>query len=416
MRYSLSAQGSNDGLWDWDLQTDRIHFSDRWTDIVGLPADSLGDEPRAWFDRVHPDDLPHVRRSLDEHRCGITPKWECEYRIRHDDESYRWVLTRGMAVRDAAGREVRMAGSQTDITRGKAADPLTGLPNRVLFVDHLSAAVEAAARESEACFAVLFLDLDRFKVVNDGLGHMAGDELLVVAARRLESCLRRTDVTARAGGRSTLSRFGGDEFVILLTGLKSSADAEAVADRILATMSEPLRLREHDVSLSASIGIAVSSGRCGASADDLLRDADTAMYRAKTEGKGRWCLFDQQLHKQAIERLELEADVKKGLQRGEFHVHYQPIVELPAQRVRGFEALLRWNHPTRGNVSPAVFVPVAEEIGCIVDLGTWVLREACRQVRQWQLESPGAASSTSASTFRPSNSLNRTSSRSSKIA
>lgn len=269
--------------------------------------------------------------------------------------------------------------SQADANRNSSADPLTGLSNRVSFLDHLNTAV-AAAPTVAAHFAVLFLDVDRFKVVNDGLGHLAGDELLITVARRLESCLRGSDVVGRIQDGFSISRFGGDEFVILLQGLHQPADAGFVADRILAVLAQPLSLRGHDVTLSASIGIALGGE---SDAEALLRDADTALYRAKVEGKCRWRMFDQALRKQAVERLALEQDLKKGLERGEFMVHYQPIVELPSGRIRGFEALLRWKHAVRGFVSPGDFIPLAEEIGLIGELGTWILRQACRQVRVW---------------------------------
>lgn len=274
-----------------------------------------------------------------------------------------------------------------DITRGKAADPLTGFPNRVMLMEQLSATVKAAQCQSNSTFAVLFLDLDRFKVINDSLGHFAGDELLVTVAKRLESCLRRSDIVSRLSDRCTISRFGGDEFVVLLRGLTSPDNATLVADRILETLAEPLLLRGHEVNLTASIGIAVATSGQD-SADDLLRDADTAMYQAKSQGKSRWSLFDQSMRKQALDRLALEADLLRGIERGEFQLHYQPIVEMPSKQIKGFEALLRWKHATRGNVPPIEFIPIAEEIGFIVELGAWVLKEACTQVRQWQLQHP----------------------------
>ncbi|MGC4006782.1 MAG: diguanylate cyclase [Pirellulales bacterium] len=387
IRYSLSAQGANDGLWDWDLTTDRLHLSARWKSMLGYEDHEIGVEPSEWLDRIHSDDHPHVLKALCEHRTGRSKQFECEFRIRHRDQTYRWVLSRGMAVRDAHGRETRMAGSQTDITRGKAADPLTGLPNRVLFMDHLDTALKTAQGRAGEHFAVLFMDLDRFKIINDSLGHSAGDELLITVAKRLESCMRGTDVVLRMRDRCTILRFGGDEFVILCQGLNHPHDAGIVAERILAALVEPLTLHGHDVTVSASIGIAVGN-ESKDSADDMLRDADTAMYQAKSAGKSCWRLFDQSMRVQAIERLELEADLKVGLEKGEFEIHYQPIVGMPSQSIRGFEALLRWNHPTRGVVSPVVFIPLAEEIGFIVELGAWVLREACRQTREWQLRYP----------------------------
>lgn len=386
-RYSLSAQGANDGLWDWDLVSDRIHYSERWKSMLGFDPSEISDTPSEWFGRVHPDDLPHVHKAIAAHRSGSAAQFECEFRILHCDQSYRWVLTRGLAVRDASGRVTRMAGSQSDITRGKAADPLTGLPNRVLFMDHLTSTANRRRTSGADHFAVLFLDLDRFKIVNDSLGHIAGDELLVAVARRLEACLRSTDVVSRTGDRSTVSRFGGDEFVILVSGLAEPSNATLVADRIQSMLNEPLSLHGHEVSISASIGIAVSTAE-SQTADDMLRDADTAMYQAKAAGKSRWCLFDQSMRKQAVERLAVEEDLRRSIERKELKVHYQPIVELPSRRILGMEALLRWVHPTRGVVSPADFIPIAEEIGFIVEMGTWVLEEACRQTRTWQLEYP----------------------------
>ncbi len=391
MRYSLSAQGANDGLWDWDLVANRLHLSDRWKSMLGFDPHEISDDPQEWFLRIHPDDIAHVRAAIAAHRAGETSQFESEHRMLHRDQSYRWFLSRGMAVRDPSGRETRMAGSQTDITRGKAADPLTGLPNRVLFMDHLAATVQAAKTQTSGFYAVLFIDLDRFKVVNDSLGHLAGDELLVNVARRLESCLRRTDVVAHAHDRCTVSRFGGDEFVILLKGMNAAENATLVADRILEVLEQPLQLQGHEVAVSGSIGIAV--GNLGLEpAEDLLRDADTAMYQAKTAGKSQWSLFDQTMRRQALQRLELEAELLKGIERGEFHIHYQPIVEMPSKQIKGFEALLRWCHPTRGIVSPVDFIPIAEEIGFIVDLGAWVLEQACRQTRKWQVQYPEHAS------------------------
>jgi diguanylate cyclase (GGDEF)-like protein len=359
--------------------------------MLGLSPDEIGDDPESWFGRVHADDLPHVRQALAAHRAGQTPQFESEHRIQHNDESYRWVLSRGMAIRDEEGRATRMAGSQTDITRGKAADPLTGLANRVLFMDHLNSAIHGERGNDRAMFAVLFLDLDRFKVINDSLGHHAGDELLVTIARRLESCLRSTDVVGRVADRCTISRFGGDEFVVLLRGISDPANAGLVADRILAVLSEPMSLRGHEITVSASIGVAV--GTCGVeTSDDLLRDADTAMYEAKSQGKSRWCLFDQDMRTQAIERLQLEADLKHALEHHEFEVYYQPIVEFSSGTIKGLEALLRWQHPRRGTVLPTEFVPMAEEIGLITDIGAWVLESACRHARGWQSGVPDCGS------------------------
>jgi diguanylate cyclase (GGDEF)-like protein len=257
-------------------------------------------------------------------------------------------------------------------------DSLTGLPNRAMFTELLKAEIESSKRSNAHLFAVLFLDLDRFKNINDSLGHTHGDLLLVAFAERLERTLRPID---------TLARFGGDEFAILLSGMSDATDAVRVAQRIQDELSQPFVLDKNSAFATASIGIALSSSGYDR-ADDILRDADIAMYRAKENGKARYELFDHGMHARAVSRLQLESDLRQAIEQKEFCVYYQPIVSLQTGRLAGFEALVRWNHPRRGLVSPADFIPVAEETGLIVPIGEWVLNEACARVRQWQIDSP----------------------------
>ena len=257
-------------------------------------------------------------------------------------------------------------------------DSLTGLPNRAMFTELLKAEIESSERLDGHMFAVLFLDLDRFKNINDSLGHTHGDLLLVAFAERLERTLRPVD---------TLARFGGDEFAILLSGMTDATDAVRVAQRIQDELSQPFVLDKNSAFATASIGIALSSSGYDR-ADDILRDADIAMYRAKENGKARYEVFDQGMHARAVSRLQLESDLRQAIEQKEFCVYYQPIVCLQTGRLSGFEALVRWNHPRRGIVSPADFIPVAEETGLIVPIGQWVLNEACSHIRQWQIDSP----------------------------
>jgi diguanylate cyclase (GGDEF)-like protein/PAS domain S-box-containing protein len=391
-RYALAARGANDGLWDWDLRGNQIHFSPRWKAMLGYAEDEIGTTSDEWLQRVHIADREHLEARLTAHCHRLITHLEHEYRILDSDGHYRWMLCRGLAVWDEAGRAIRMAGSQTDITDRKLFeqqlvhdalhDSLTGLPNRVLMTDRLGQALSRARRNPAYHFTLLFLDLDRFKIINDSLGHSTGDQLLIAIARRLQECLRPSD---------TIARLGGDEFTILIEDIQDQQAAYEVTDRIQRAISGPLRLGDQNVFTTASIGILPSSADYE-SPQDMIRDADTAMYQAKMAGKARAVLFDPAMHAQAMLHLHLEAELRWALERDELRVHYQPIVALDSGRIEGIEALVRWQHPQRGLLNPPAFLSVAEDTGLLSQISWWVLREAARQLRSWQLQVPEAAS------------------------
>jgi len=382
-RYALVARGANDGLWDWDFITNKIYYSSRWKAMLGCEENEVQNTPEEWFRRIHPDDAVRVRSDLAAHLKELTPHFEAEYRIKHKNGNYLWMFVRGIAIRGKLGKAYRMAGSQTDITRGKVVDVLTGLPNRVLFMDRLSRSFERAKRNFNKSFALIFLDLDSFKLINDSLGHLIGDQMLVAIAGRLESTVRSCDTISRYSRNHTIARLGGDEFTILLEDIPNSLDATRVAERISHELAEPFTVNNQELYLTASIGIAMYNKGYKAP-EELLRDADTAMYSAKARGKGCYEIFDSDMRANTIARLQLEDELQRGMERQEFEVYYQAVVGLETEKILGFEALVRWNHSSRGMIPPCEFVPVAEETGLIVRLGQWVFETACQQARIWQ--------------------------------
>ena len=383
-RYALAVAGANDCIWDWDASSGRAYFSPRWNDLVGLPADARVESLQDWWERVHPDDIGELRRLLRADPDSDRQHFEHEHRLRHENGEYIWVYARGVVLLDVQGEPMRMAGSISSITKRKETehqlihralhDPLTGLPNRVLFIDRLHQALRRFKRDNALRFAVLYFDLDRFKFVNDSLGHSAGDSLLVSTARRLMSVIRPGD---------TIARMGGDEFAVLVSDIEDESDTAQVAERIHNLFHQEVSIAGRGMYTSASIGVAVAT-RDYDSPDELLRDADLAMYRAKRSETENTVIFDTTMHQAAISRLNMETDLRRAVARGEFVVYYQPIVTVSDQRIVAFEALLRWLHPDKGLLAPESFLSVVEDTGMLASLSWWVLEQACKQARDWR--------------------------------
>jgi diguanylate cyclase (GGDEF)-like protein/PAS domain S-box-containing protein len=374
-RYALAARAASDGLWDWDQHRGEVYYSPRWKGLLGFGEDELTTRPGEWFDRVHPDDLPELHLQLQAAgEDGRT--FEVEHRVRHRDGGYRWMLARGQATTGEDGG-LRLVGSHSDVTARKEAelnlvhdslhDALTGLPNRVLFLERLERALRRARRSGSAAFAVLYVDLDRFMQVNDGLGHAAGDALLDQFAAVL---------LCTAGPEDTVARLGGDEFAVLVEDCRTDDEATDLGRGILCELQRPFVIDGVDVHASASIGVVIGQAS-HASTTEVLRHADAALYRAKRDGRGQLQVFEAGRFERVFDDVRLEMDLRGAVDREELHLLYQPIVDLDTTEVAGYEALARWTHPDLGLVSPATFIPIAEESGDIVEIGDWVLEEAC---------------------------------------
>lgn len=383
-RFGLAFQGAGDGLWDWDCQSEMAFFSRRCNEMFGYEEGDGHFNIGRWFSRVHPDDLPTLQARLETLVDQGGGRFNFEHRTLNGSGEPHWLQVRGIAAHDLEGRALRLVGLFADVTDRRIEeeravhrslhDDLTGLANRGLFVDRVARSLGALQRQDDRRLAVLFIDLDEFKAVNDLYGHRAGDRALETIARRLESVIRFGD---------TVARLGGDEFGILLPSLDEVGHAMHVADRAQEVLAEPIQVDRNDIMVGASIGIALSrKGSVEPSA--IIHDADVAMYRAKALGGGRCQVCDPSMHDDAVALLRLETELRQAVACRQFQMFFQPIVDLHSGRVSGLEGNLRWNHPQRGLISPADFLAVAEATGLMPDLGTWVVKECCRQLGEWR--------------------------------
>ena len=402
--FQLISENAADMIALVDSDGRRLYNSPAYLKVLGYSPDDLN--TTSSIEQIHPDDRPRVLKAAEKARLGGQGE-RMEYRVRHKDGSWRTLESTASPIRNAKGQTDKLVIVNRDITERKRAeemlahnafhDGLTNLPNRALFLDRLQQALTLSKRHANYKFAVLLIDVDEFKIINDSLGHAAGDDLLIQIGQRLKESVRRadtvsrprtSDVPDRPANDDTLARLGGDEFCILLDDIRDPIEAVRVAERVQAELAIPFLVTQQEIVISASIGIAASTSP-HTHAEDLLRDADIAMYRAKRAGKACCEVSDTAMHENAVKRLQLETDLRKAVDQGEFRVHYQPIVSLQTGKITGFEALTRWQRP-EGVLSPIAFIAVAEETGLIIPMNRQLLREACEHLRSWQSEFPSS--------------------------
>jgi EAL domain-containing protein (putative c-di-GMP-specific phosphodiesterase class I)/GGDEF domain-containing protein len=371
----VGSRPEREGLWDWNLVSNRIHFSPRWLSLIGCDEHDIGPNPDSWLDRIHPDDRDRVVRELASVRTEGRGELDVPHRLRHSNGTYRWMSCRALVEREHGGQPIRLSGWHADVTAQEVIDPITGLPNHKLLLDRLALAIERAQVQPAFAFALLLVDLGRSSDA-DGV-------LLTAVARRLETCLRLADEHSELCPGHLVARLHGDQFAVLVEGSKDVAQAKVIADRLLGELLAPFSAGGDEVFLAPTIGVAVSA-TLYRSAEGMIRDAETALHRARTIGGGKCELFDTAILKSEEVQAGLDQALRDALERSEFQLFYQPIMSLTSNQIIGFEALVRWQHPTRGVVSPLEFIPLAEKTGFIVPLGRWILREACGQLKRWQ--------------------------------
>jgi diguanylate cyclase (GGDEF)-like protein/PAS domain S-box-containing protein len=376
-RYLLASRATRDGLWDWDLHTDTVYYSPRWQSIVGFDEHEVCDTLEHWTGRIHDADRPGVEAELNAHLSSSTGVFTSEHRIRHVDGTWRWVKAQGLAERDAQGHPLRVAGSLSDITPRKMADPLTGLPNRLLVLDRLEQRIERGHHSGNWNFAVLSVHLDRFKLINDTLGYSGGDALLIEISQRLQF-----ELIDPLTPRHTIARVGGGEFLVFLEDVSGEEEAFAAASTVKTALEPPFVYCGSDFSISASIGV-VLAGPEYFHPEDLIRDADTAMHQARVSGCARSLSFNSTMREETVNRFQIEGELRHAMDDDQLMLYYQPEIDLSTHCIVGFEALVRWRHPERGILPPGEFISIAEESGLILPLGDWGLTAACQQILAW---------------------------------